>query len=134
MIDGLFETHIPVVSLDASMRFYEQVLGLELGRFEEDRRVAFYWIGKRGEAMLGLWEKPRHQVIPQHYAFRCSIEAVTGKSVQFLEHRGLAHYNFLKEGTGEPMVFGWMPAVSIYFRDPDRHAVELITPGCWKVY
>jgi hypothetical protein len=35
------------------MHFYEQVLGLELGRFEENRRVAFYWIGKRGEAMLG---------------------------------------------------------------------------------
>ena len=23
---------------------------------------------------------------------------------------------------------------SIYFRDPDQHCVELITPGCWAVY
>jgi len=23
---------------------------------------------------------------------------------------------------------------SIYFRDPDEHLLELITPGCWSVY
>jgi catechol 2,3-dioxygenase-like lactoylglutathione lyase family enzyme len=23
---------------------------------------------------------------------------------------------------------------SIYFRDPDGHALELITPGCWKIW
>ncbi|GAB3643035.1 hypothetical protein GCM10027423_36720 [Spirosoma arcticum] len=29
------------------------------------------------------------------------------------------------------MVFGWMPAVSIYFRDPDNHELEFIAmlPG-----
>lgn len=81
--------------------------------------------------MLGLWEKPSRQVLPQHYAFRSTVEAITEKSVLFLEHRGLPHYNFLKQGTGEPMVFGWMPAVSIYFRDPDNHELEFIAmlPG-----
>jgi catechol 2,3-dioxygenase-like lactoylglutathione lyase family enzyme len=24
--------------------------------------------------------------------------------------------------------------VSLYFRDPDGHLIELITPGCWAVY
>lgn len=24
------------------------------------------------------------------------------------------------------MVFGWMPAIAIYFRDPDGHSLELI--------
>jgi len=23
---------------------------------------------------------------------------------------------------------------SVYFRDPDRNLVELITPGCWPIY
>lgn len=24
------------------------------------------------------------------------------------------------------MVFGWMPAIAIYFRDPDGHSLEVI--------
>jgi catechol 2,3-dioxygenase-like lactoylglutathione lyase family enzyme len=24
--------------------------------------------------------------------------------------------------------------ISLYFRDPDGHLVELITPGCWAIY
>ena len=58
MIKGLFETHINVADLERSMRFYEDVLGLELGEYEEGRRVAFYWVGGHGEGMLGLWERP----------------------------------------------------------------------------
>jgi catechol 2,3-dioxygenase-like lactoylglutathione lyase family enzyme len=23
---------------------------------------------------------------------------------------------------------------SLYFRDPDRHLLELVTPGCWEIY
>ena len=23
---------------------------------------------------------------------------------------------------------------SLYFRDPDHHLVELVTPGCWAIY
>src|SRR6266487_4610199 len=46
MIKGLFETHINVTSLERSMKFYGEVLGLELGRYEEGRMVAFYWLGK----------------------------------------------------------------------------------------
>ena len=65
MITGLFETHINVENLEHSMQFYEEVLGLELGRKEEDRQVAFYWLGGHGEAMLGLWEKPVEQVVQQ---------------------------------------------------------------------
>jgi lactoylglutathione lyase len=126
MIIGLFETHILVSSLDASMHFYGTVLGLELGRVETGRRVAFYRLGDWGKAMPGLWERPAEQIRPQHYAFRSTVEAVTQQSVSYLRERGLSPYNFLREGMGEPMVFGWMPAVSIYFRDPDNHELEFI--------
>ncbi len=126
MIDGLFETHIPVASLEMAMRFYGETLGLHLGRFEPERQVAFYWIGPPGEAMLGLWEKPGGRVIPQHFAFRCSLEAVLTHSVGYLKERGLTPYNFLKDGTERPMVFDWMPAVALYFRDPDGHELEFI--------
>src|SRR5262245_917492 len=126
MIQGLFETHINVSDLERSITFYRDVLGLALGRREEERRVAFLWVGGSGEAMLGLWEKPLAQVVPQHFAFRATVDDVLNNSVAWLKERGLLCRNFLDDGTERPMVFGWMPAVSIYFRDPDNHSLELI--------
>jgi len=126
MIDGLFETHINVTHLERSMQFYGEVLGLELGIIDEARRIAFYWVGARGEAMLGVWEKPKDQVLPQHFAFRSSIEAILERSAAYLEARHLSYHNFLNDDTKRPQVFGWMPAVAIYFDDPDGHSLEFI--------
>jgi lactoylglutathione lyase len=131
MINGLFETHLNVSQLERSIAFYRDVLGLEVGRVEEERRVAFLWIGGRGEAMLGLWEKPVAEVVPQHFAFRSTVDEVLQHSVDWLAERGLDCYNFLRDGTRRPMVFAWMPAVAIYFADPDGHSLEFIAmlPG-----
>ncbi len=126
MILGLFETHINVSDLEAAMDFYEKVLGLEFAHKVEARRCAFYWIGGRGEAMLGLWEKPAAQVVRQHYAFRSTIEAIRHHSVAYLKERQLTPRNFLDDGIERPMIFGWMPAIAIYFRDPDGHSLEFI--------
>jgi catechol 2,3-dioxygenase-like lactoylglutathione lyase family enzyme len=115
-----------ITNLERSMAFYEQVLGLQLGRFEADRRVAFYWLGGWGEAMLGVWEKPAAQVLQQHFAFRSTVNDVLQRSVAFLKARQLEPHNFLDDGTERPMVFGWMPALAIYFRDPDHHSLEFI--------
>src|SRR5215470_16092674 len=52
----LFETHLTVVDLQRSMTFFSQVLRLELAAVFWERKVAFYWIGGRGNSMLGLWE------------------------------------------------------------------------------
>lgn len=130
MIAGLFETHINVTNLERSTRFYCDALGLTLGH-ADPRRVNFLWVGAPGEAMLGLWEKPADQVVPQHFAFRASIEDVRDRAVTWLGERGLDCHNFLRDGTKRPMVFGWMPAISIYFNDPDGHELELIAmlPG-----
>lgn len=126
MITGLFEAHINVTNLERSMHFYGEVLGLELGRFEAGRRAAFYWLGGWGEAMLGVWEKPQEQVIQQHFAFRSTVEDVLHHSVGYLQARNLPMHNFLEDGTERPMVFGWMPALAIYFLDPDGHSLEFI--------
>ena len=134
MITGLFETHINVASLERSMEFYGGVLNLELGRYEAERRAAFYWVGERGEAMLGIWEKPAGQVLPQHFGFRCEAVDVLELSVKYLKERDLRFHNFLNDGTERPMVFAWMPAISIYFNDPDNHSLEFIAmlPGIPK--
>jgi len=38
----------------------------------------------------------------------------------------LTPYNFLKDGIEAPMVFAWMPALAIYFNDPDGNQLEFI--------
>ena len=126
MIKGLYETHLFVQQLETSIDFYKNVLGLQLCHLEEERRVAFFWIGKPQEAMLGLWEKPANEIEKRHFAFRCDVTDVLNKSVEFLKSRNLQPYNFLKDGTQKPMVFSWMPAVAIYFNDPDGHYLEFI--------
>jgi len=93
---------------------------------DEKNWVAFYWIGARGEAMLGLWETSQQPIPVQHFAFRSSVEDVLHQSVAFLRARTLTARNFLNDGTERPMVFGWMPALAIYFDDPDGHSLEFI--------
>ncbi|MBB5634383.1 catechol 2,3-dioxygenase-like lactoylglutathione lyase family enzyme [Pedobacter cryoconitis] len=127
MITGLYETHIYVENLQNSIAFYKNILGLEQCRYEEDRKIAFFWIGKPQEAMLGLWEKPKNEIDKRHFAFRCDKEYILNESVDFLKAHDLKPYNFLKNGSEQPMVFAWMPAVAIYFLDPDGHQLEFIS-------
>jgi lactoylglutathione lyase len=126
MIKGLFETHIYVEDLARSIDFYSNTLGLTQCHYEEERKIAFFWIGKPKEAMLGIWEKPKAEIDVRHFAFSCDVEDVLHKSVSFLESKNLKPYNFLNNGDHKPMVFAWMPALAIYFNDPDGHALEFI--------
>lgn len=137
-ITGLFETHLQVTNLERSMEFYEKILGLQLGMIEQVRRVAFYWIGGRGKTVLGLWEKPPWasekdagvQIITQHFAFEIDL-ADLGRAVTGIKQRGIELRNFFGQITDVPSAFGWVPAASIYFSDPDRHLLEFIAklPG-----
>ena len=126
MIQGIYETHIHVENLETSIDFYENVLGLEKCGYNDERRIAFFWVGKPQEYMLGLWEKPKSEIVNMHFAFRCDKDDILNKSVQFLNSRQLKPYNFLRDGTDKPMVFAWMPAIAIYFNDPDGHCLEFI--------
>ena len=126
MIKGLYETHLSVENLERSIDFYKNVLGLEFAWLEEKRRIAFFWIGQPKEYMLGLWEKPKAEIEIRHFAFRCEVEDILHKSVSYLKERNLQPYNFLKDGTDQPMVFAWIPAIAIYFNDPDGNVLEFI--------
>jgi lactoylglutathione lyase len=126
MIKGLFETHLFVGNLERSINFYKNVLGLQHAYTEEKRRVAFFWIGKPKQSMLGVWEKPKEQIDIRHFAFESTVDFVLNQSAQYLRERNLAPYNFLKDGSDRPMVFAWMPAIAIYFDDPDGHVLEFI--------
>ncbi|WP_106917329.1 VOC family protein [Chryseobacterium aurantiacum] len=126
MIKGLYETHVQVSDLEKAIQFYTEVLGLRLAHRDETRPIAFLWIGEEKEFMLGLWEQ-KENLQPRHFAFSSSKEDILNLSVKFLENKNLKPYNFLKNGSVEPMVFAWMPALAIYFNDPDGNQLEFIS-------
>jgi len=127
MIKGIYETHINVENLERSIDFYKNILGLEQCYYPDTRRIAFFWVGKPQEYMLGLWEKPKKEVVKMHFAFRCDKEDILNKSIDFLESKKLKPYNFFKDDRRIPLVFAWMPALAIYFDDPDGHCLEFIS-------
>ncbi|MEO6612693.1 MAG: VOC family protein [Chitinophagaceae bacterium] len=126
MIKGLYETHLNVSNLESAIDFYKNTLGLEFALLEEKRRIAFFWVGQPKEYMLGIWEKPKEGLETRHFAFRSEAEDILDRSIPYLKERGLQPYNFLKDGTDRPMVFAWMPALAIYFNDPDGNVLEFI--------
>ena len=126
MIKGLYETHLFVENLERSIDFYSNKMQLEQCRFDDQRRIAFFWIGKDKQFMLGLWEKPKEEIDIRHFAFECEPDWVLNESVEYLKSRDIKFWNFLNDDTQGPMVFVWMPAISIYFNDPDGHELEFI--------
>jgi len=132
VLRGLFETHLHVSDLEKAMQFYGDVLGLELGLKETERRAAFYWIGENRSTMLGIWEKPpwvsgvtAKQVLTQHLAFEVGFDNLK-TAIDRIKQRGIELRNFFDHATDEPSVFGWIPAASIYFNDVDGHLLEFI--------
>jgi lactoylglutathione lyase len=125
-IAGLFETHLTVASLDRSIAFYRDVLGLELAFRIDERRVAFFWLGERGHSMVGLWETgSTPNTLHLHLAFRCALLDVLAAPDR-LRGAGVAPLGFYGEPVDEPVVIGWMPAASLFFNDPDGHLLEFL--------
>lgn len=125
-IKGLYETHIQVSDLQKAIDFYTQVLGLKLAHMDETRPIAFLWVGKGKNFMLGLWEQ-KEKLQTRHFAFSCEKEDILQHASTFLKNNELLPFNFLKDGSDKPMVFAWMPALAIYFNDPDGNVLEFIS-------
>jgi lactoylglutathione lyase len=126
-ISGIFETHLTVRNLDRSIHFYRDRLGLTLARKYAERNVAFFWAGQKADGMLGLWETgtgPLHMGL--HFAFRVDFDAVR-RAPAWLRQQGIEPLDFYGTPTNEPSVIGWMPALSVYFKDPDGHSLEFIS-------
>ena len=123
---GIYETHLPVRDLQRSVSFYKDQLGLPLARNIPERNVAFFWVGGKGNGMLGLWGAGSGPLQMQlHFAFRATKEAILG-GCDALKSAKITPLGFNGETIVEPVVIGWMPAVSIYFKDPDGHSIEML--------
>ena len=109
-----------------SVAFYRDRLGLELAQVIPSRQVAFFWIGPPGHTMLGLWAAGSGpQKATMHIAFAASLEDVLA-APEALRQAGIVTRDFDGQPTNEAVVIGWMPAVSVFFHDPDGHLLRYI--------
>lgn len=126
MIKGIFETHINVSDVERSAAFYERLPGITLLHEDTARKSRFYWVGAPGVSMLGIRENyPTPLVQRQHFAFRVELEDLRSAHEE-LSRLGISTENFHGEDAAQLMVFPFMPAVSIYFDDPDGHSIEYL--------
>lgn len=126
-VRSLFEAHLTVADLDRAMAFYERMPGLQFARVFPERGVAFYWIGGRGESMLGLWQVgTTPQRMSLHVAFRVELGDLL-QAPDRLRAAGVVPRDFDGEPAEEPVVLAWMPAASVFFHDPDGNLLEYLS-------
>jgi lactoylglutathione lyase len=125
-VRGLFETHLTVADLPRSVEFYREVVGLPVALELPERGAAFHWIGRPGQAMLGLWSMGSAPMGMQlHIAFDMELDDVL-KAPRRLRAQGIEPLSFFGDPADEPSYIGWMPAAAVYFRDPSGHMLEYL--------
>ena len=125
-ISGLFEAHLTVADMPRAVTFYRDVVGLEVGLELPERGATFFWVGGRGQGLLGLWSLGSAPLgLSLHVAFAAPLADVLAAPGRLRDH-GVTPRSFFGDEATEPSVIGWMPAAAVYFHDPDGHLLELL--------
>ncbi len=127
--DGILESSLYVSDLSRSVRFYQETFGFSVNSEFGERGCAMH-AGPR--QVLLLFKKGASRAITSphdgdgelHIAFAIPSDELPNWE-SWLQQRGIAVEEKRPWESG-----GW----SLYFRDPDRHLLELATPGTWSVY
>jgi catechol 2,3-dioxygenase-like lactoylglutathione lyase family enzyme len=134
-VTGVLEYGVYVDDVPRSVEFYRRIFGFE--QLQGDDR--FCALSVAGRQVFLIFKKggtlqpmplpggvlPPHDGSGQlHFAFSIP-EADLAAWEQRLGENGVAIESRVTWPRG---------GRSIYFRDPDGHLVELITPGCWAIY
>ena len=127
--DGILESSLYVSDLRRSIRFYQETFGFPVIRDLGERGCAMH-AGTRQVLLLFIKGASRAISTPHdgdgelHLAFAIpAAELANWES--WLQEREIVVEEKRRWELG-----GW----SLYFRDPDRHLIELATPGTWPVY
>ncbi len=135
-IQGVIETVLYADDLAVATAFYRDVLGLEPMQASADRFVAFragpqsvLLVFKRGATLDPL--TVAGGVIPPHDGHGPHHIGFAIAAAEYDEWRE----RLIRNGVAIESETHWeRGGRSLYFRDPDRHAVELVTPGIWPNY
>jgi catechol 2,3-dioxygenase-like lactoylglutathione lyase family enzyme len=134
-ISGILETGIYVADVERSSEFYRRVFGFE-AMVQDERFCALNVAEKhvlllfRHGATLESLELPGGVIPPHdgsgqlHFAFSIPTTALAAWEER-LAAQGIPVESKVRWPRG---------GESIYFRDPDLHLVELVTPGIWPIY
>jgi catechol 2,3-dioxygenase-like lactoylglutathione lyase family enzyme len=131
----VLETSLYVDHLPRSIGFYQRIFGFDK-LMADDRFCA---LNVRSQQVLLLFRKhgtmepirtpggviPPHDGEGQmHLAFTIAHE----EEAAWTEHLKAA-------GVAIESRVAWpRGGFSLYFRDPDEHLIELVSPGCWEIY
>jgi lactoylglutathione lyase len=112
-IKGVYEIAIRVKDLARAEAFYKDVLGLTEGLRDDRRNWLFLYAG----AGMVVLQEDKGEWPTQHFAFAVTENDIN-RAAQILKDHGVA--------VSEPVYHEWMKSVSVYFDDPDGHALELL--------
>ncbi|HYZ32527.1 MAG TPA: VOC family protein [Crenalkalicoccus sp.] len=132
---GVLETALYADDMVRARGFYEGTLGL-VPMFS-DARLTAYPVGGRSALLIFLRGASTHTTqlpggtIPPHDGagpIHCAL-AIAAEDLPAWEARLAAAHVAIEGRTHWPR-----GSISLYFRDPDGHLLELATPGLWPVW
>jgi catechol 2,3-dioxygenase-like lactoylglutathione lyase family enzyme len=135
-VNGVIETALYVSDLDRAARFYQDLF--DFHPLLSDDRLRALSVADRHVLLLFLKgasnqpnPAPTGGIIPAHDAtghihigFAISADELDAWERRLTEH-GVQI---------ESRIAGPRGGTSLYFRDPDGHLLELLTPGIWSIY